>query len=83
MRILRKKGKFAQKRERKGLWRGVVTCIAAVVVFCTTYALILPAITMETQGFTCGLTEHSHSQDCYQLKCGKQEDFSHTHGKEC
>lgn len=83
MRILRKKGKFAKKRERKGLWRSVVTCIAAVVVFCTTYALILPAITMETQGFSCGLTEHSHGENCYQLKCGKQEYFSHSHSDEC
>ena len=28
-------------------WRQVVTCLAAVVVFLTTYMLILPAITME------------------------------------
>lgn len=83
MRILRKAGKFARKRERKGLWRGVVTGIAAVVVFCTTYALILPAITMETEGFSCGMAEHSHSQECYQLICGQQEYFSHSHTDEC
>ena len=83
MRILRKAGKFARKRERKGLWRGVVTGIAAVVVFCTTYALILPAITMETEGFSCGMAEHSHTQECYQLICGQQEYFSHSHADEC
>ena len=83
MGILGKKGKFAQKKERKGLWRGAVTGIAAIVVFCTTYALILPAITMETQGLSCGLAEHTHSQDCYQLICGKQEYFSHSHSDEC
>lgn len=83
MRILRKAGKFARKRERKGLWRSVVTGIAAVVVFCTTYALILPAITMETEGFSCGMAEHSHSQECYQLICGQQEYFSHSHTDEC
>ena len=83
MGILGKKGKFAQKKERKGLWRGAVTGIAAIVVVCTTYALILPAITMETQGLSCGLAEHTHSQDCYQLICGKQEYFSHSHSDEC
>ena len=83
MRILRKAGKFARKRERKGLWRGVVMGIAAVVVFCTTYALILPAITMETEGFSCGMAEHSHTEECYQLICGQQEYFSHSHADTC
>lgn len=35
----------AYRRKRK--WRTVVTCLAAVVIFCTTYALILPAVTLE------------------------------------
>lgn len=83
MRILQKAGKFARKRERKGLWRGVVMGIAAVVVFCTTYALILPAITMETEGFSCGMAEHSHTEECYQLICGQQEYFSHSHADTC
>lgn len=38
--------------------------LAAIVVFCTTYALILPAITMETTYF-CGKEEHTHTDDCY------------------
>ena len=37
--------------------------LAAVVVFCTTYALILPAITLEGEG--CGLEEHIHDESCY------------------
>ena len=36
--------KAHQKRKR---WQQVVTAMACVVVFCTVYALILPAITME------------------------------------
>lgn len=83
MRILHKAGKYAARRERKALWRGVVTGIAAVVVFCTTYALILPAITMETEGFSCGMAEHSHTEECYQLICGQQEYFSHSHADTC
>ena len=39
--------KYARKHQRKKRWYQVVTCLAAVVVFCTTYALILPAITLE------------------------------------
>lgn len=39
-----------------------MTCLAAVVVFCTTYALILPALTMEKQ---CDIPEHTHSEACY------------------
>lgn len=44
-------------------WRGAVTCLAAVVVFCTVYALILPAITMEKD--PCSLAEHTHTENCY------------------
>ncbi|MGM9605679.1 MAG: SpaA isopeptide-forming pilin-related protein [Faecousia sp.] len=83
MRDLGKASQYAARRKRKQLWRTFVTVIAAVVVFCTTYALILPAITMETEGLSCGLIEHTHTADCYQLTCGKQEYFSHTHSDEC
>ena len=83
MRYLKKESKYAARRRRNRLWRGIVTGIAAVVVFCTTYALILPAITMETQELSCGLTEHTHNDDCYQIICGQREYFSHTHIDEC
>lgn len=32
---------------RKKKWMKAITCLAAVVVFCTVYALILPAITLD------------------------------------
>ncbi len=57
------------------------------MVFCTTYALILPAITMESS--ECEIPEHTHTQECYtqvtsttrkELTCGKEE---HTHSAEC
>lgn len=72
---------IAKQRKKRTLWRNLVVCFAALVVFCTTYALILPAITMEQEGYSCGLQEHTHTSDCYQLVCGKQELFSHTHTK--
>ncbi len=82
MRNLRSANEFAAQRKKRNIWRNVVTCIAAFVVFCTTYALILPAITMEKEDLSCGLEEHAHSSACYQLTCGKQEVYSHTHTRD-
>ena len=42
--------KLKQKR-RKQFWRRTLSLMMCVVVFCTTYALILPAITQETVTF--------------------------------
>lgn len=41
--------------------------LAIAVVFATTYMLILPAITLETD-VACGMQEHTHSESCYTLK---------------
>ena len=58
-------------------------CLSCIVVFCTVYALILPAITLERKT-VCGQEEHSHTEECYssdgQLTCGKTE---HTHTELC
>lgn len=43
---LKEAEKYENARRRKKRWYQVVTCLAAAVVFCTTYALILPAITL-------------------------------------
>lgn len=43
---LKEAEKYENARQRKKRWYQVVTCLAAAVVFCTTYALILPAITL-------------------------------------
>lgn len=52
------------RNHRRRIWKRIVSALACVVVFCTTYALILPAITLEkTPG--CGKTEHTHSEACY------------------
>lgn len=64
-------------------WRKVVTALASVVVFCTTYALILPAITLEQ---SCPLEEHTHGESCYEIQqtkafvCG---DSPHRHTSDC
>lgn len=53
---------YSKAHRRKTLWYRAVTCLAAVVVFCTTYALILPAITLEKK---CEIPEHTHTDACY------------------
>ena len=61
----------------------MILCLSCIVVFCTVYALILPAITLERKT-VCGWEEHSHTEECYssdgQLTCGKTE---HTHTESC
>lgn len=66
------------------------------MVFCTVYALILPAITMERPA-ECGLEEHTHTEACYEktlcctldqdpsrtLTCGMEEGEAHTHTDAC
>ena len=53
-------------RKRQGAWRKVVRGMAAVVVFLTTYILIMPAITLE-KAAACGLEAHVHLEECYEL----------------
>lgn len=59
---LRDAEKYTKVHKRKRLRHRVVTVLAGVVVFCTTYALILPAITLEKQ---CDIPEHTHTDACY------------------
>lgn len=55
--------KYTKAHQRKKRWYRIVTGLACVVVFCTVYALILPAITMEKGA--CEIPEHTHSEACY------------------
>jgi len=74
---------YSKVRKRKKRWHKVVTCLAAIVVFCTAYALILPAITQERPTF-CGYEEHTHSEECMHktvtLSCDPSQ---HTHTDAC
>ena len=60
--VLRNAEKYTKVHKRKRLRHRVVTVLASVVVFCTTYALILPAVTLEKQ---CDIPEHTHTDACY------------------
>ena len=62
----------------------IISVTAAVVVFVTTYALVLPAITMETEA-QCGIEAHQHSDECYtdELVCEIPESPGHVHTDAC
>ena len=74
---------FVKQHKRLGRWRYAVTVLTAVIVFCTVYALILPAITME-RATVCGHVEHAHTKECFtadgELICTITE---HTHTDAC
>lgn len=57
-----------KKHRRKRTWYKILSVPICLVVIVTTYALILPAITMESTPDTyCGKAEHVHTDDCYEL----------------
>lgn len=73
------------KNNRHKRWKGIVSILACMVVFCTVYALILPALTAEGTPH-CGKEEHTHTEDCYEKKliCGKEEgEGAYHHTDEC
>ena len=82
--LLRKIRQILKDRKTRQFLARVVTSIAAVVVFVTTYAMILPAISMEKTA-VCGVEEHQHSDSCYEerLVCGQEESDGHHHDDSC
>lgn len=86
--LVEKAEKFHILNCRKRGWRKLVSVLGCIVVFCTTYALILPAITMEREA-VCGVQEHQHTESCYteqvvrELVCGKGSLGVHTHSGSC
>ena len=42
-------GKYTEKHRRKRRWYRISASLAAVVVFCTVYLLMMPAVTLERQ----------------------------------
>lgn len=75
--VLKQAASYNKEHRRKIRRHRVVSALAAIVVFCTTYVLIMPAITMESEPKpVCGLEEHTHSEACYgelELVCGLEE----------
>lgn len=89
--LLQNAEKFHKKRQRRKTWQKIVSALGCVVVFCVTYALVLPAITQEKDTF-CGMEEHSHTDSCYTkvageavqtLICTLPEGEPHVHEEAC
>ena len=85
---LQKLIEYAKASRYRKVWYRTVTCLAAVVVFVTVYALILPAITMERETL-CGNTEHEHTEECYAPTTAELEarvlgcESVHVHTESC
>ena len=75
--------KYEENRKHHKSWLRIVSALACVVVFVTTYMLILPAVTLEQTAY-CGCEEHQHGDACYEetLICGESEN-EHVHTEEC
>lgn len=53
---------YTTRAHRRRIRRRTTACLAAAVIFCTAYALILPAVTIEKE---CPIPEHTHTEECY------------------
>ena len=86
MKILQLLNRAYREYLRRKYLQRAVQVMAVIVVFCTTYALILPAITLES-ATVCGIVEHTHTDSCYEAaeptECTLPESEGHTHTEEC
>ena len=83
---------YVDQNKKRSIWKKAATVAAGMVVFCTTYALILPAITKERPVF-CGFEEtHTHDKSCYvktaneqkiEMVCSLDNSVAHTHDDSC
>lgn len=83
--LLREAAKHKLQNRRRKRWQKTVSILACLVVFCTVYALILPALTAEADTY-CGKEEHTHTDACYEDKliCGQEEgQEAHHHTDDC
>ena len=80
--------KVIKERSKRKWWQRAVSILSAVAVFCTTYAMILPAITWE-RSLLCEIPAHRHNESCYEMKIvpGEKElvclETEHEHGPDC
>ncbi|MBE6686275.1 MAG: Cna B-type domain-containing protein [Ruminococcaceae bacterium] len=76
---------YSKRHRRRKIWLRILAFLCAVVVFVTTYALILPGITKERSLF-CGFDEHTHTEECYKTVYIKELICTpelHEHNEEC
>ena len=89
--LLQEAGRMGRSNKKKARWKKIMAVLACGVVFCTTYALILPAITMEQNKKPVCTEEqvsgHVHTSECQneekELICGYADYVIHTHDENC
>ncbi len=80
---------FIAKSRRQRIRKKIVRVLACIVVFCTTYALILPALTLERKQIVldCALSIHQHTDECCNAAgeqiCGQADFVIHKHNENC
>ena len=78
--------KYMRRGEIRRVWKKAVSILSCIVVFVTTYMLLLPAITMEKTAI-CGIEAHQHDESCWEtetkLTCGLDEEDGHQHTDAC
>lgn len=78
---------YLDNKKKQKAWKTIVMSLAVIVVFVTTYMLVLPALTM-TEKPVCGKEEHTHTEQCYKeepiekLLC-EDHITVHKHTKKC
>ena len=82
--LLRRIRQILRDRRTRRIFTRFVSTVAAIVIFVTTYALVLPAITMESRA-ECGIEAHQHDESCYTdvLVCEIPESPGHVHDESC
>jgi len=91
--IVRKANRYSKQHKTKRWLYRALSVVGACAVFWTTYALILPAITLDKTP-TCGAEEHQHNEACYItgekkiLSCieayaEQEESIYHIHNEFC
>lgn len=67
MRLAKRLSQIIKRHNQWTLWQKTVAVLGCLVVFCTTYALVLPALTLTNTPY-CGKTNHEHTLICYSNK---------------
>ena len=82
--IMNRVRNYLNRRSVRRKIRSGVSIVSCVVIFGTTYMLLMPGIAMEKQA-DCGIEEHEHTDECYTdvLICGQEESEGHQHSESC
>lgn len=87
--LIKNAEKYDRQHRRINSWKRLLVIMGCLVVFCTTYFLILPALTLGNEAL-CGIEEHQHDENCYmqhiqetELICTLPERETHVHSESC